>query len=205
MPVVKTVVVVVSVLGAAIATVAWSSGKEPDVARVGQLGDPAAPLSIAEWVHGDPVDIAEGRGEKGYLVEFWATWCPQCVKVSPKLSEIQDTYGERGLTVIAVTDEESDVVRDFVQDKGDAITYTVAIDKNQRTTVDYMAAFGLNGIPTAFLVDREGKIAWVGHPADPMMKHAIEGLFPAKQSAGTPKAVAAPARRAGGSASKYKP
>jgi hypothetical protein len=42
--------------------------------------------------------------------------------------------------------------------------YTVVLDNNRETSKGYMGAYGINGIPHAFVVDREGRIAWHGHP-----------------------------------------
>ena len=149
--------------------------------------------------------MVKGSGANAYLIEFWATWCPQCDKVSPKLSKLQKTYGSRGLSVIAISDEAPEVVKEYVESKGSALTYTVAVDKGQRTTAAYMARFGLNGIPAAFLVNGEGKIAWVGHPADPALDEQIAELLPAKQEADKAsgeKRTNSKAQKKGGSGSK---
>jgi tetratricopeptide (TPR) repeat protein len=56
------------------------------------------------------------------------------------------------------------------------MVYHVAIDDREATTESYMIAANAMGIPHAFLVDREGKIAWQGSPLDPAMDHVIAGL-----------------------------
>ena len=61
-------------LGAVLLALAVS----PVVMAAGQLGDPAAPLHIAEWVKGQAVDLAKLKGKQVVVVEFWATWCPPC-------------------------------------------------------------------------------------------------------------------------------
>ena len=43
-----------------------------------KLGDPAPPIQIAQWIKGEPVDLAAGKGKNVYVLEFWATWCQPC-------------------------------------------------------------------------------------------------------------------------------
>jgi hypothetical protein len=67
---------------------------------------------------------------------------------------------------------------------GEKMDYTVACDANRQTSDGYMKAFGKNGIPQAFVVDREGNIAWEGHPMGDLEK-ALERLasVPGKKAA----------------------
>ena len=102
-----------------------------------------------------PKPDAEG---KPMLLEFWATWCPPCRESIPHLNEIHAKYKDRGLVVVGVTDEPSAVIRKFQKDV--AMDYAVATDTGGRLS----EKMGINGIPHAFLVDKEGKIVWEGHP-----------------------------------------
>lgn len=135
-------------------------------AGAAQLGDPAPPLEIAEWVKGDAVDLAQAKGKNVVVVEFWATWCGPCRVSIPHLTEMQRKLEERGVIFVGVSDETAAQVKPFVDNMGDKMDYRVAIDRDRKTSEGYMAAFGVNGIPHAFVVDREGRIAWHGHPMD---------------------------------------
>ena len=140
------------------------------VAHSAAIGDPAAPLEIANWVKGEPVDLAEVKGKKIVVVEFWATWCGPCRTSIPHLTELQQKFADRGVVFIGVTDEDVSKVQPFLDQMGAKMDYTVAIDNNRQTSAGYMKAYGQNGIPTAFIVDREGKVAWVGHPMGDLEK-----------------------------------
>jgi len=130
-----------------------------------KLGDPAPQLKIAQWIKGEPVDLAAGKGKNVYVLEFWATWCHPCRESIPHLTELQRKYKDRGLVVIGITDENNPkAVAPFVAKMGDKMDYTVAYDDNHQTNNAYIHAFGLRGIPHAFVIDREGRIAWSGHP-----------------------------------------
>mgnify|MGYP001223815361 CR=1 FL=1 len=128
------------------------------------LGDPAAPLQIAEWIKGGPVNLADGKDKTVYVVEFWATWCPPCRTSIPHLTELQKKFKDKGVVFIGISDEKPEVIRNFVQKMGDKMDYVVAADKDRKTFTAYMRAFGINGIPHAFVVDKQGRIAWQGHP-----------------------------------------
>lgn len=135
-----------------------------------EIGDPAAPLQVAEWVQGDAVDLAAVKGKKIVVVEFWATWCGPCVKSIPHLSEMQTKFADRGVVFVGVTDEDATVAKAFVAKMGGQMNYNVAADDGRKTTDGYLKAYGVNGIPHAFIVNREGNIAWHGHPMDGLEK-----------------------------------
>ncbi|MCO5051179.1 MAG: TlpA family protein disulfide reductase [Verrucomicrobiae bacterium] len=130
----------------------------------GQLGDPAAPLEISEWVKGGPVDLATVKGKQVVVVEFWATWCPPCRVSIPHLTKMQKKF--KDVIFVGVSDEKPDVVKKFVTQMGDKMDYVVAIDDQDQTSKGYMAAFDIGGIPHAFVVGQDGHILWQGHPMD---------------------------------------
>ena len=126
------------------------------------LGDAAAPLKIAEWVKGKPVDLAAVKDKQVVVVEFWATWCPPCRTSIPHLTEMQKKF--KDVIFVGVTDEEVATVKKFVNKMGDQMDYVVAVDADRKTSAGYMEAFGQGGIPHAFIVDKEGRMVWHGHP-----------------------------------------
>ena len=117
-----------------------------------ELGQPAAPLKIKEWIKGKPVDLASAKGNQVLVVEFWATWCGPCRTSIPHLTELQKKFKDVGF--IGVSDEDAPTVKKFVNKMGDQMDYTVAIDDDRQTSKGYMEAFDQNGIPHAFIVDR---------------------------------------------------
>jgi len=145
------------------------------------VGSAAPKLSVAEWVQGEPLDIQKESGKKVILVEFWAVWCPPCKESIPRLTRIQKKY-KSDLAVIGVTSPDSrgnspTAIRKFVRDQGDGMSYWIAIDDRDQTTGAYMMAAEAIGIPHAFLVGKDGKIAWQGSPLEPEMENVIEGLI----------------------------
>lgn len=146
-------------------------------------GDAAPGLDIEAWVKGDEVAIEKGTV---YLVEFWATWCAPCRKSIPHLTELQQEYESEGLKVIGISDEDKDLVSNFVRKQRTAMDYTVAVDRRKSTTRSWLQAAGLKGIPAVFMVDRKGRIAFIGNPLadreemDSILDRVIRGRYDAR-------------------------
>lgn len=140
----------------------------PDAASVtiqgkAQVGQPAVKLDGLTWIKGEPVVFQTG---KVYVVEFWATWCGPCKATIPHLTEVQKKFKDQGLTVVGISNEAKslDKVKAFVAEQGDNMDYTVAVDTTGTVEAGYMKAYEQRGIPTAFIVDGQGKVVWYGHP-----------------------------------------
>lgn len=130
----------------------------------------APPLEIAKWLKGTPVKAFEPG--KVYVVEFWATWCPPCIQSIPHLTELQQKFAGKA-QFIGISDETLDVVEPFVADAGDQMAYTVAIDANAQTSTAYKRAYGVGGIPHAFVVDQKGRMVFHCHPMDPNLEKVL--------------------------------
>jgi len=158
-----------SIIAGLAAVLALAPGLAATQAATLKVGDPAPKLEVGKWVQGDPVTRFEPG--KAYLVEFWATWCGPCRATIPHLNELHNKFKDKGLVVIGqnVWERDESLVAPFVKKMGDKMTYRVALDdksanKEGKMSKSWMEAAGRNGIPSAFLVDKAGKIAWIGHP-----------------------------------------
>jgi thiol-disulfide isomerase/thioredoxin len=134
------------------------------------VGDPAPAIRPAHWIKGSPVASFE-KGQV-YVVEFWATWCGPCRAIIPHLSELQKKHGDKA-RFISVSVWERDLAKldPFIEQMGEKMQYTVAADRKVDADKGFMAkewmeAAGQNTIPKAFIVDGEGRIAWLGHPGE---------------------------------------
>lgn len=93
--------------------------------------------------------------EKGkvILVDFWASWCGPCRESFPWMTNIQAKYKGQGLKVIAINlDQEKQQAVDFLKEFKPG--FTVLFDTQAQLPED----FGVIGMPTSFLLDRQGKI-----------------------------------------------
>ena len=134
------------------------------------VGDPAPKLVVKEFVKGKPV--TEFEKGKIYVVEFWATWCGPCRTSIPHLTQLQKKYPDVTFVGVSIWENDPSKVKPFVEEMGDKMDYTVAMDSvpEGKSGSDgvmartWMLAAGERGIPSAFIINGEGRIAWIGHP-----------------------------------------
>jgi DsbE subfamily thiol:disulfide oxidoreductase len=155
----------------ALALCAASCGDTPDLP--GSVGKPA-PAYAARNLAGDSVDLTRYQG-RVVLLNIWATWCPPCRKETPALQALHERYGKRGLSVVGVSIDiagAGNLVSDFMREYG--VTYGMLHDPDDRVS----SVFGINGVPSTFLIDRKGIVRWRHMGAvrddDPELRKLIE-------------------------------
>ena len=158
-------------------------------ALAGQLsvGSPAPALTVTEWVKGSPVDLAAAKGTHVVVVEFWATWCGPCAASAPHLTKLQQQYADQGVIIVGVTkhDENNTLekVREYVAQHSDRMGFRIAFDKEGDSSKAFMEAADQRGIPTVFVVDKTGRIAWIGGPLsglDDVLAEVVSGDYDIK-------------------------
>lgn len=150
-------------------------------------GDPAPKLQVSTWVKGAPLISFER--DHVYVVDFWATWCMPCLKTIPHLGELQQRYAERNVHVLGVSvyeDRQADVAP-FVGRMGEQMGYTVATDLVLQGATSMQGAMvrtwlrpaGESSLPTTFIVDGSGKIAWIGDTlsVDKVLEQVVAGSW----------------------------
>ena len=146
-----------------------------------KVGDAAPPLKADKWMQGAEVKALEPG--KTYVVEFWATWCGPCIVMMPHMAELQHEYASKGVTFIGFSSKDpnnsQEKVVSFVEKRGPKLGYTFAYQDSRETNDAWMKAAARNGIPCCFVVNKEGKIAYIGHPMylDIVLPKVVEGTF----------------------------
>jgi len=170
------------------------------------IGSVAPELDIEHWVqNGDGrfKPVTKFEKDKVYVVEFWATWCGPCVSSMPHLAELQKTYASKGVQIVSISNEDLETVEKFLdrpvsakKRKGDAkeeedtkadeqtyrdltSTYCLTTDPDSSCHKAYMEAANQNGIPCAFIVGKDQKIEWIGHPMsmDETLNAVVDGKW----------------------------
>jgi thiol-disulfide isomerase/thioredoxin len=131
--------------------------KAPAIApEATQVRDPF-PLDFAlPDLQGITVRLSDQRG-KVVLLNFWATWCVPCRVEMPSMNALYQDYREKGFEILAISIDVQgkDVVAPFVEEYG--LTFPVLLDPDNVVSTRLQG----RGIPTSYLLDKQGRIAGV--------------------------------------------
>ncbi len=113
---------------------------------------PAPACQLSEWASGQAVTWQSLRGKVVY-VDFWASWCTSCVQSFPFLDAMAKELSAQGLAVVGVNlDEDRAEAAAFLSKH--PVGFTVVTDAANSCP----QAFGVEGMPAAYLIDRKGNI-----------------------------------------------
>jgi peroxiredoxin len=131
----------------------------------------SAPEFRLESVAGGEVALSDSNG-KVRLIDFWATWCAPCVEEIPMLQELHAKYRDQGFEILAISEEEAEILAEFVDEHD--IGYP-----NLVGTAGVAQSYRVLGLPSAFLVDGEGRIVerWQGPKPAKVLEEKIRGLL----------------------------
>jgi thiol-disulfide isomerase/thioredoxin len=139
-------------------------------------GPTLAPEFALKSVGGDEVRLSDSAGQVR-LVDFWATWCAPCREEIPMLNELQASYGDRGFQILAISEEEQAVIEEFMDQYGVAYLNLIG-------TEEVSEAYGVLGLPAAYLLDGDGRVveSFLGPKPRRVLVEKIEALLGATPS-----------------------
>ena len=121
-----------------------------------EKGTVAPDITLLTAERPDGIRLSELRG--GYvLIEFWASWCPDCQEATPEMKRIYDAYAERGLTMVGVSfDEDEEQWSAYIEENG--LYWMQHLEGKPWRESAYATLYNVRWIPTLYLIDPEGKV-----------------------------------------------
>lgn len=155
-----------------------------------EAGRKPAPNFTLKDENGTNVSLADYKG-KVVLLNFWATWCGPCQIEIPWFMQFEQEYKSRGFAVLGVSmdDDGWQAVKPFIASR--KVNYRILLGND---SVSQLYG-GLDALPTSFLIDREGRLAYthVGLAGKNEYLDEIQNLLGSKQDDSALRAAATPA------------
>jgi thiol-disulfide isomerase/thioredoxin len=143
-------------------TDAWSYDWYVKLLQPSKL-DKGAVAPAFEIVALDNADIVYSNSsfnDKVYLLDFWATWCPPCLKELPVLHEIYSRFNDKGFEILSLSADEFAVdVTEFRQGKWKMPWKHAFLQNGEHPIIESYDVFAY---PTAYLIDENGKVLATG-------------------------------------------
>lgn len=111
-----------------------------------------APDFTLQKLGGGTVSLSEFRGKKPVVVDFWASWCPNCRRDMPKMNAMYPKYKDKVEIIGVNLHENESAVQNFVSEFD--IGFPIALDPQSQAA----RAYGIQYTNTHFLIDKEGRL-----------------------------------------------
>ena len=128
------------------------------------------PAVTLETLNGDSVALTQWIGKKPVIVEFWATWCPICAELLPRMEAAQQKYGDRAefLVVAVAVNQSRNTVRRHLDKHPMPFTFLwdgngAAVRAFQAPSTSYIA-----------VLDAKGKVVYTGVGEDQDIETALQ-------------------------------
>ena len=128
------------------------------------------PAATVESLNGDTVSLARWVGKKPVIVEFWATWCPICEALLPRMEAAQKKYGDKAefvVVAVAVNQSKSSVRRHLEKHP---MPFTFVWDGNGAA----VRAFQAPSTSYIAVLDSQGKVVYTGVGEDQDIEAALK-------------------------------
>lgn len=160
----KRAAIAVVALVPVILLLAWGMTRDPREIISPLPGNQAPDFRLAVFIPGeaqlavpvgDTLALSALRG-RVVVVNFWASWCLECVGEHPELSAVARRYAGSPVQFVGVLyNDVADAGRKWVNERGGE-AYPSLLDPGARAAIDY----GLYGVPETFIIDQHGKVAY---------------------------------------------
>lgn len=130
-----------------------------------KIGQPAPKLAPAAWLTASGESEAPDLTGKVVLVDFWGTNCGPCVAELPEIQELHKRLAASGLVIVGLHESGGDVAAVAELARRFGLSYQLAIDRTAADSHGFGATFkgyGVQGIPNCAVIDKEGRLAYLG-------------------------------------------
>ncbi|MGB0467877.1 MAG: TlpA disulfide reductase family protein [Pontibacterium sp.] len=123
------------------------------VSQAAKQDSPLYNLSFSS-LDGQPVPLSNYKG-KVVLLNFWATWCPPCIKEMPSMQHLYETFKGQPFEIVAINAGESETtVESFLLELDTELTFPILLDESSRS----FRELGIRALPMSFIFDPQGKL-----------------------------------------------
>lgn len=132
-----------------------------------------APSAAVETLDGAAIDLSSFIGDKPVLLEFWATWCPQCKALEPQFAAAAKKYGDRVRFVAVAVSANQTPARVKAYAERHTLPMTFVFDRKGNAT----GAYDVFATSSIFVIDAEGTIVYAGQGGDQDIEAALGKAF----------------------------
>ena len=114
---------------------------------------------------------------KVLILNFWATWCPPCLREMPAFIELQQELGGKGLQFVGIAIDSPEAVREFVDAR--AVNYPILIGEEDAIELSRRLGNRMQGLPYSAIFDRAGRLVYsqAGELKPEAIREQIKGLL----------------------------
>lgn len=159
----KILSMMVLMLGISVSACAFGGSDDGDedskyATELLKVGETAPDITTLVDFNGDGVDPVANNSGKYIVLDFWASWCPDCRKEIPTMKALYEKYATDDIVFVGISfDTDKETLAKFVKDNSIAWPQYSEFKKWKETTVS--GDFKINWIPTIYLIDPDGKVA----------------------------------------------
>jgi len=126
---------------------------------------------------GKNISLADYQGQP-VILHFWATWCPYCKKLQPKLVELEEKYKNTGIKIVSISfnEDEGAMPQDSIKERG--YNFITAVNGDE-----VAEKYGVKGTPTTFFINRHGVVIFKSTSSnieDPRLELAVQEIIKAQ-------------------------
>ncbi|MEQ1557566.1 MAG: TlpA disulfide reductase family protein [Methyloglobulus sp.] len=149
----KNTILIVTV--AAIALIGGMTTRQLLSAPITQASQTQLPEFSLPDLSGKQHSMTEWQG-KVRVINFWATWCPPCLKEMPEFTNLQKQFADQGLQFIGIALDDSEPVKEFVN--SNKINYPILLGQDQGTKIAHSLGNLVDTVPFTVIIDKQGMI-----------------------------------------------